>query len=161
MGGARTARTARSRPGSCQLETAPRPFVRFYARLVVACLVVGAGFLAACGNGFEQAEEGIVPPAAAPTHPTPTARVIELIEVRDGGVVGGVEQIAVENGTAVEITVTSDVRDVVVIAGYEVRVPLGSDGAAALSFRADELGTFDILLEQTGLKIGELTVVRR
>lgn len=114
--------------------------------------------LAACGAETPPIEQVTDPAAAIPTAPTPTARETHLVEVRDGEVVAGFRHIAVNLGEAVELTVTSDQEDVVVIEGYDIRVQLGADRAAAVQFRATELGTFEIMLERTGLKIGDLTV---
>ena len=104
-------------------------------------------------------------PAATETAPateTPTAAPTEepgpAIEVRDGAVVGGVEEISVKQGDTVEFSVASDAPDHVHVHGYDIKKDLEAGSPARISFDADITGIFEIELEEARLHIANLRV---
>jgi hypothetical protein len=80
------------------------------------------------------------------------------IEVRDGEPVGGVQQIVVEAGGNVELTVSADVADEVHVHGYDVTADVAPGEDATLELVADIEGIFEIELEERALLIAKLEV---
>ena len=88
--------------------------------------------------------------------PTPDAVEIE-IEVEDGQVQGP-GAFEVRQGERVRLVVEADVSDEVHVHGYDLLADVTPDEPAAIVFRADAPGVFEVELEGAGLALLELTV---
>lgn len=139
--------------------------------LALAVLVVGAT-ASACGKATtDGALPKDTPPAsqaaAASQTATPTSGPIQMpsdevvrIEVSGGRVAGGPRRVEAPVGDEVTSVVSGDVADTVHLHGYDVEVPIAPGQPATLTVTANIPGVFEIELEESKVKIGELAVGR-
>ncbi len=80
------------------------------------------------------------------------------VEVRDGGIVGGVRRVEVDTGERVLLVVTSDIADEVHVHGVDVGREVEAGTTVEVDFTADIPGVFEIELEAQGLPLVELVV---
>jgi len=86
----------------------------------------------------------------------PSAR---RIEVRGGEPVGGVQRISATKGDALRLVVgSSDTSGEVHLHGYDLKRDVAPGRPASFKFKADIEGAFEIELEDTATKIGNLEV---
>lgn len=102
------------------------------------------------GAGRRSTEGGQAP------RPEPVAAEIEI---ENGEVVGGLQEIEVERGDAVELVIRSDTPDEVHLHGYDIEQEVGPGEPARFSFTADSEGIYEIEAHDLGhVQIGELRV---
>jgi plastocyanin len=81
------------------------------------------------------------------------------IEIRNGDVAGGVEEIEVENGDRIEFAVESDAPDEIHVHGYELAEEVAPGEPAEFSFPADLEGIYEVEAHDIGhVVIAELRV---
>ena len=81
------------------------------------------------------------------------------IEVRGGKPVGGVQRISATKGDTMRLVVSSpDTSGEVHLHGYDLKRDVAPGRPASFRFRADAEGAFEIELEDTATKIGNLEV---
>lgn len=80
------------------------------------------------------------------------------VRVEGGQPAGGVEQITVNTGDTVRLTVTSDAPQEVHVHGYDIIESAAPDSPARLRFEADIEGVFEVELEGAHTQIAELRV---
>jgi FtsP/CotA-like multicopper oxidase with cupredoxin domain len=86
--------------------------------------------------------------------PPPPEPEVTRIQMRDGSVVGGAEDIEVTRGDTVRIVVTSDAPDEIHLHGYDITRTPEPGKPARFQFRADAEGAFEIeshVAEDAGL----------
>jgi plastocyanin len=110
--------------------------------IVAAVAVAVVAFVIANDSGSEKAR-------------TPTTTVIH---VKGGKPVGGIEDIAVNQGDRVRFVVESDVGDEVHVHGYDFHKDVPAGGRVAFDFKATIDGVFVIELESRGEQIASLKV---
>ena len=103
------------------------------------------------------------PPATtAEPPPTTTEAPVGPVELEytvvGGRPEGGIGRDAVDLGSDVVITVTSDVADEVHLHGYDLSADVAPGSPAVIRFNADAPGRFEMELEGTGVQIAELEV---
>jgi hypothetical protein len=81
-----------------------------------------------------------------------------VIRVVNAEPVGGVQEYDVEQGEQVVLVVHADVEDEVHLHGYDLAAEVAPNQPARIRFRADDVGQFEIELEQRTVPIGELVV---
>jgi hypothetical protein len=81
-----------------------------------------------------------------------------VVEVRDGGPVGGVERVGLERGERVELVVRSDVADRVHVHGVDIFRDVGPGAPARIRFRPTTPGIVEVELEDRHLLLAELEV---
>jgi hypothetical protein len=97
-----------------------------------------------------QAETGgeeATPAETAPeeTEPVEPAQLpVTRIRIRDGAVVGGPQDITVENGDVVRIVVSADAPDDIHLHGYDIEKPAAPGQPARFRVKADIEGSFEI-----------------
>ncbi|MGH3045975.1 MAG: hypothetical protein ACRDNC_03085 [Gaiellaceae bacterium] len=89
--------------------------------------------------------------------PPPTA-VRVVVEVRDGGPVGGVQRVQVDRRERVVLVVRSDVADHVHVHGVDIFRNVAPGSPARLQFRPRTPGVLEIELENRHLLIAQLEV---
>lgn len=81
------------------------------------------------------------------------------ITVAKGKAVGGLQELRAARGAHVVITVTSDdTTSEVHLHGYDLKAELAPSSAAVIEFDATISGVFDLELEETNVKVADLTV---
>lgn len=95
---------------------------------------------------------------ALPERPDRAVPQIVNVSLQDGGVTGDTGEVRVNLGSLVRLTVLSDVSDVVVLEGYGQTVLTSVDQAVQLDVLADQRGTFDVRLRDSGMRLTTLVV---
>lgn len=95
--------------------------------------------------------------AAAPT-PTGEPDTVIEIDVVDGSVERDETRFVVDEGSIVELIVTSDAHDRVHLHGYEILAMVNPDDPVEILFTADSAGVFEVELEDSGLFLFDLQV---
>ena len=88
--------------------------------------------------------------------PPPPHRVV--VVVRNAQPVGGVKHVPIAQGEQVVLVVRSDVEDEVHLHGYDLAAEVAPGQPARIRFRADDVGEFEVELEERGVPIVELVV---
>jgi ABC-type oligopeptide transport system substrate-binding subunit len=89
-----------------------------------------------------------------PANPSKTIRIV----VKEGKVVGGLNQTTVDKNTNVTVIVSADVSDEVHIHGYDLMKDVAPGKPAKITFVANIPGRFEMELENRALKISDFEV---
>ena len=82
----------------------------------------------------------------------------DVIRVRGGEPVGGVQKVTVEKGDTVRLEVRSDIPEEVHVHGYDLFKDVAPGGSVRFRFKADIEGVFEVELEGTHTQIAQLSV---
>jgi hypothetical protein len=146
------------------------PLRRLVRRTAASALVVPLALVAGCGTDDDGAAAAptVSATTAAPGEPTqpseplvePTPDDAQVIAVTvAGGQVSGAEpRTAVEVGTRVRLTVTSDVADELHVHGYDLTEAVPAGQAVNLEFVADRPGIFEVEMHDTRTVLTRLQV---
>jgi len=80
------------------------------------------------------------------------------VRYENGEVVGGLVTADIEEGARVVLSVRADVTDEVHLHGYDLSTDVVPGQVARITFTADQVGVFEVELEELGVPIAELTV---
>jgi hypothetical protein len=80
------------------------------------------------------------------------------IVVRDGQPVGGVQELAFQEGGQIRFIVESDVSDEVHLHGYDIAKEVEAGGVVRFDVPASIEGVFEVELEQRVVPLAEITV---
>lgn len=80
------------------------------------------------------------------------------VTIVKGAVKGGPQSFKVQQGDKVKLVVTSDEANEVHVHGVDVARDIPAGGTATIAFTADEQGSYEIEIEETGVLIGTLEV---
>ena len=154
-----------------------------FRKVVLALAILGLAIsigVAACGGGGDESPGGTTAttttsaatstapesdttgptdtsePTTPPTEQTPFTAI--RITVKGGRPVGGIQRPKVTLGDNAIIYVTSDVADEVHFHGYDLSQDVKAGGTAQIPFHATIPGRFEIELENSGVRLAELTV---
>jgi len=97
----------------------------------------------------------------APSAPPPAVAAVDkeiVVTVADKKVTPPTGRIEVRRGATVRITVTSDVADDLHVHGYDLTTSLPAGQPAAIDFRADRTGLFEVETHDTHLVLFQLVV---
>ena len=89
---------------------------------------------------------------------TTAAPAPQVVTVRNGKPVGGIEKLEYTKGDQVRFRVSSDVADEIHVHGYDFHKDVPAGGSVSFSFPAKIDGVFVIELEGRGEQIAELRV---
>lgn len=95
-------------------------------------------------------------PTTTQAGPPPPHRVV--VVVRNGQPVGGVKHFPIEQGEQVLLIVRADVEDEAHLHGYDLAADVAPGQPARIRFRADDVGEFELELEERAVPIAELVV---
>jgi hypothetical protein len=124
---------------------------RSVASRVRACLrampllLVGAVLVAGCG------------PTARKETRAPKTVSFEA-HVSNGQVEGGVQHWKIQRNDTMQIAVSSDRTDVLVLEGYDQQLPINAGATATITRPATKLGTSKVLLGTSKVQVATLTV---
>lgn len=80
------------------------------------------------------------------------------VRFENGEVVGGLVEAEIVQGSQVVLTVRADVTDEVHLHGYDLTADVAPGQPGRITFRASDVGVFEVELEELGIPIAELTV---
>lgn len=136
------------------------------AALALSCV----GLLAGCSDDKKGDNPVIGDGSALTASPTPSASSTGLpsndinttkfeITIAGGKPQGGLQELGVDKGAHVVLTVTSaDTTSEIHVHGYDLKGELKPGVPAVIEFDAKIQGVFEIELEDTSVKIADLTV---
>jgi FtsP/CotA-like multicopper oxidase with cupredoxin domain len=90
------------------------------------------------------ADGGATAPTETEEPPPPPEPAVTRIQIREGSVVGGAQDIEVERGDTVRIVVTSDAPDEIHLHGYDITRNAAPGQPARFQFQAEAEGAFEI-----------------
>ena len=90
---------------------------------------------------------------AAPPQPS-----IPVVQVKDGKAVGGATTISVKSGDRARFKVTSDEAHEIHLHGFDVAKDVPAGGSVRFDVKADAPGIYEVEIEDTGTKIGQVKV---
>lgn len=114
------------------------------------------------GRGTPTAQPA--PTTTTPTEPQPTPEAqpreptVQLIRVRSGRPVGGVQTVEAKKGDTVRFRVQTETPQEVHLHGYDVTEDTTAERPAEFRFEADQTGIFEIEIHGTHTQIAELKV---
>ena len=137
--------------------------------IVAAAIAVGAFLVLQPEDEDDSSEPTPATQATEPrvttpseTEPQPSAEPrkpeVELVRVRGGRAVGGVQTIEAEKGDAVRFRVQTETPQEVHLHGYDLYENSTAERPAEFRFEADETGIFEIEIHGTHTQIAELKV---
>jgi hypothetical protein len=140
-------------------------------RLLLALTLAGVAALSACGKDPSSPADGATnplpsgtgsSPASSPTAPKstlpPGVDQLVAVTVKDGKVTGDTGRVDVEQGSKVQIRVTSDVSDEVHLHGYDLHADVAPGMPARIAFKATIEGRFEAEFESRSFPILRLEV---
>lgn len=81
-----------------------------------------------------------------------------VIEVRDGEVVGGTQELSFAPGDQIRFAVASDTADEIHFHGYDVYADIPAGGEGKIDTAAELEGVFEVELHDSGIEVAEVTV---
>lgn len=82
----------------------------------------------------------------------------QVVEFRQGKVIGGLKKLTFRKGDRIQFAVASDVDDEVHVHGYDVKQDVAGGQTAKFSFKGSIEGIFEVELENRGVQLAELRV---
>ena len=142
------------------------------AILGLAAIVAIAGFLILRPDDGDDATQRDKPTAQqaptttsttpAETEPAPSATPkepeVQLIRVRGGRPVGGVQTVEAKEGDTVRFRVQTETPQEVHLHGYDLTENSTTERPAEFRFKADQTGIYELEIHGTHTQIGELKV---
>jgi FtsP/CotA-like multicopper oxidase with cupredoxin domain len=97
----------------------------------------------------------------AQAEPEAEEPTVEVVRVRGGAPVGGVETLEYRRGDRIRLRVTADAPDEVHVHGFDVEKPVGPSAPATFNIEADIEGRFEVELHESGAQIATIEVSPR
>lgn len=114
------------------------------------------------GNPTAQQAPTTTSTTPAETEPTPSAAPkepeVQLVKVRGGRPVGGVQTIEGKKGETIRFRVQTETPQEVHLHGYDLTESTTAERPAEFRFKADQTGIFEIELEGTHTQVAELKI---
>ena len=139
--------------------------------LILAVVIAVAAFLVLRPDGEDDDDSQRGTPTAQPaptstapdaTEPEPSAKprepTVQLVRVRGGRPVGGVQTVEAKEGETVRFRVQTETPQEIHLHGYDLYENSTAERPAEFRFEADETGIFEIELHGTATQIAELKV---
>jgi hypothetical protein len=122
------------------------------AALVVLFVVLNGG------SGDNKSKTNTSTATTGKPSTTAPASAPQVVTVRGGKPVGGIQTLSFAKGDLVRFRVSSDVADEVHVHGYDLHKNVPAGGSVSFSFPANIDGVFDIELEKRTEQIARLKV---
>lgn len=122
----------------------------------VPLVLTGCGASSSTSSSTGSAPEASV---SAPVTSGAAAATVQLsVAIAGGTVTPAATNVAVPVGSPVELTVTSDVADVIHVHGYDLEQAVSPGAPVTFDFTADQTGTFEVETHESGLLLLKLVV---
>jgi plastocyanin len=135
--------------------------------LLAAAVVVAVAAIIIIGSGGDDSNDsttaGQTTPAATVTGKstltTPVPRPsIQVITVKNGKAVGGVQTVTVKKGDRARFKVVSDADHEIHLHGFDIAKDVKAGGSVTYNVKTDAPGIYEFEIEETGTKIGQVKV---
>jgi plastocyanin len=126
---------------------------------VVAIIIIGSGG----DDNNDSTTAAQTTPAATVTGtgtlttPAPKS-TIQVITVKNGKAVGGVQTVAVKKGDRARFKVVSDADHEIHLHGFDIAKDVKAGGSVTYNVKTDAPGIYEFEIEDTGTKIGQVKV---
>jgi plastocyanin len=124
---------------------------------VVAIVIIGTG-----GNDSNNSTPATQTTAASGTQKSSTATTpkppIQVITIKNGKAVGGVQTVSVKQGDRARFTVVSDADHEIHLHGFDIAKDVKAGGSVTYNVKTDAPGIYEFEIEDTGTKIGQVKV---
>ena len=92
------------------------------------------------------------------TATTPSKPAIQVITVKNGKAVGGVQTVSVKNGDRAHFKVVSDADHEIHLHGFDIAKDVKAGGSVSYDAKTTAPGIYEFEIEDTGTKIGQVKV---
>ena len=126
---------------------------------VVAIIIIGSG---GDDNNDSTTAAQTTPAATATgtgtvTTPPPKPS-IQVITIKNGKAVGGVQTVSVKKGDRARFKVVSDAYHEIHLHGFDIAKDVKAGGSVTYNVKTDAPGIYEFEIEDTGTKIGQVKV---
>ena len=125
---------------------------------VVAIIIIGSGG----DDNNDSTTAAQTTPAAtvgSGTVTTPAPKPpIQVITVKNGKAVGGVQTVSVKKGDRARFKVVSDADHEIHLHGFDIAKDVKAGGSVTYNVKTDAPGIYEFEIEETGTKIGQVKV---
>ena len=126
---------------------------------VVAIIIIGSG---GDDNNDSTTAAQTTPAATATgtgtvTTPAPKPS-IQVITIKNGKAVGGVQTVSVKKGDRARFKVVSDADHEIHLHGFDIAKDVKAGGSVTYNVKTDAPGIYEFEIEETGTKIGQVKV---
>ena len=136
--------------------------------LLAAAAVVAVVAIIIIGSGGDDSDDSTTaaqttPPATtqgtgATTTAPPPKPAIQVITVKNGKAVGGVQTVTVKQGDRARFKVVSDADHEIHLHGFDIAKDVKAGGSVTYNVKTDAPGIYEFEIEETGTKIGQVKV---
>ena len=126
---------------------------------VVAIIIIGSGG----DDNNDSTTAAQTTPAATVTGrgtlATPAPKPpIQVITIKNGKAVGGVQTVSVKKGDRARFKVVSDADHEIHLHGFDIAKDVKAGGSVTYNVKTDAPGIYEFEIEETGTKIGQVKV---
>jgi plastocyanin len=125
---------------------------------VVAIVIIGSG---GDDNNDSTTAAQTTPTASTQgpsTATTPPKPPIQVITVKNGKAVGGVQTVSVKQGDRARFEVVSDADHEIHLHGFDIAKDVKAGGSVTFNVKTDAPGIYEFEIEETGTEIGQVKV---
>jgi plastocyanin len=125
---------------------------------VVAVIIIGSG---GDDNNDSTSAAQTTPTASTPgstTATTPPKPPIQVITIKNGKAVGGVQTVSVKKGDRARFKVVSDADHEIHLHGFDIAKDVKAGGSVTYNVKTDAPGIYEFEIEDTKTKIGQVKV---
>jgi plastocyanin len=125
---------------------------------VVAIVIIGTGG----DDDNESTTAARTTPAAGTQGPGATTAApepaIQVITIKNGKAVGGVQTVSVKQGDRARFEVVSDADHEIHLHGFDIAKDVKAGGSVTFNVKTDAPGIYEFEIEETGTEIGQVKV---
>jgi plastocyanin len=133
--------------------------------LLAAAAVVAAVAIVIIGSGGDDSNDSTTAAQTtsggsqgSSTAKTPPKPSIQVITVKNGKAVGGVQTVTVKSGDRARFKVVSDADHEIHLHGFDIAKDVKAGGSVTYNVKTDAPGIYEFEIEATGTKIGQVKV---
>ena len=134
--------------------------------LLAAAAVVAVAAIIIIGSGGDDNNDSTTAAQTTPaatvgkgTVTTPAPKPpIQVITVKNGKAVGGVQTVSVKKGDRARFKVVSDADHEIHLHGFDIAKDVKAGGSVTYNVKTDAPGIYEFEIEDTGTKIGQVKV---
>jgi plastocyanin len=125
---------------------------------VVAIVIIGSGG----GDSNDSTTAAQTTPPAGTQGPgtttAPPVPTIQVVTIKNGKAVGGVQTVSVKKGDRARFKVVSDADHEIHLHGFDIAKDVKAGGSVTYDVKTDAPGIYEFEIEETGTKIGQVKV---
>jgi plastocyanin len=125
---------------------------------VVAIVIIGSGGSDSKDSTTAAQTTSATGTSGSSTAPTPAKPAIQVITIKNGKAVGGVQTVTVTKGDRARFKVASDADHEIHLHGFDIAKDVKAGGSVTYNVKTDAPGIYEFEIEDTSTKIGQVKV---